>query len=81
MLYFLLIKKKVNLPFVLFRYMKEAIRKTRNAANIKKKVSTHVPCGRLLTSNFVESGLIDFLTKEATFTEYLIPNIGELFTG
>ena len=49
--------------------------------NQEKKVSSNIPFGCLLTDIFVESGLVDFLTKEAKFTEYLIPSVGEPFNG
>ena len=76
MLYYLLAKKKVNLPFVLFSHLKEAIRKSRNTMNQEKNVFSNIPFGCILTDIFVESGLVDFLTKEAKFSEYLISSVG-----
>lgn len=56
-LYFLHKGLKLNLPALLFKYLRDSVRDTRN--NMKPK--TYIPLGRLISDVLIESGLIDHL--------------------
>src|SRR4051812_45875237 len=71
----------MNLPSILFYYPRGIIIKTRTTDNENKKIPPYIPFGRLLTDIFVESCLVIFLTEEATFTEDLVPIIGDHFNA
>ncbi|KAI5396791.1 hypothetical protein KIW84_062858 [Lathyrus oleraceus] len=50
---------KINLPALLFRYLRDSVRETRN--NMKPR--SYIPLGRLLSDVFIEHGLVDELEK------------------
>ncbi|KAI5435958.1 hypothetical protein KIW84_022401 [Lathyrus oleraceus] len=50
---------KINLPTLLFRYLRDSVRETRN--NMKPR--SYIPLGRLLSDVFIEHGLVDDLEK------------------
>ena len=81
MMYLLLSKQRINLPFILFNQQRDSIRKSKTTILPNKKMSPNIPCGRLLTDVFVESGLIKFLIEEANCKEDLTPRIGDSFNG
>ncbi|KAI5402748.1 hypothetical protein KIW84_050378 [Lathyrus oleraceus] len=49
----------INLPVLLFRYLRDSVRETRN--NMKPR--SYIPLGRLLSDIFIEHGLVDALEK------------------
>ena len=50
---------KICLPALLFRYLRDSVRETRN--NMKPR--SYIPLGRLLSDVFIENGLVDHLEK------------------
>ncbi|KAI5445291.1 hypothetical protein KIW84_013501 [Lathyrus oleraceus] len=50
---------KISLPVLLFRYLRDSVRETRN--NMKPR--SYIPLGRLLSDVFIEHGLVDELEK------------------
>jgi hypothetical protein len=50
---------KIFLPALLFRYLRDSVRETRN--NMKPR--SYIPLGRLLSDVFIEHGLVDHLEK------------------
>ncbi|XP_058726196.1 uncharacterized protein LOC131597520 [Vicia villosa] len=80
-MFYIMINQKLFLPYILFNYLRNSITKIRKYINSTKKMPTYIPFGRLLFDIFVESSLIDYLTKEVKFTEDLESNIGESFNA
>ncbi|WP_338309876.1 hypothetical protein, partial [Bradyrhizobium sp. TM233] len=79
MLFFIQDQKKICLPYFLFSYLKECIRKSRTTASIKSAIK-YIPFGRLLSDLFIESGLIQDLIN-AGCTEDLTTIVSDVFTA
>ncbi|XP_057441562.1 uncharacterized protein LOC130733416 [Lotus japonicus] len=62
MLYFIKNEKKICLPYFLFSYLKDCIRRSRTTAAATKSTIKYIPFGRLLFDIFIESKLIKALT-------------------
>src|ERR1044072_7985349 len=56
MLYCLIKKKKICLPFIIFQYLKESTIKSRTTSGENKKMIRYIPFGRLMSDILVESG-------------------------
>ncbi|XP_057426027.1 uncharacterized protein LOC130719417 [Lotus japonicus] len=78
LLYFIKEHTKVCLPYFLFSYLKDCIRKSRTTAPPKSAIK-YIPFGKLLSNFFIESKLIKALTK-AGCTEVLTTIVGDVFT-
>ncbi|KAI5418243.1 hypothetical protein KIW84_042751 [Lathyrus oleraceus] len=59
---------KLCLPALLFRYLRDSVRETRN--NMKPR--TYIPLGRLLSDVFIENGLVDHLEKNKLMEDLAI---------
>ncbi|XP_057444201.1 uncharacterized protein LOC130736384 [Lotus japonicus] len=60
MLYYLDIKFKLCLPYFLFQYLKDAIKKSRTTTTSDKASIKYIPFGRMLSDIFIENGLVKF---------------------
>src|ERR1044072_2432264 len=76
MLYCLKKNKKICLPHILFQFLKDAVFNSRTSSG-KKKVSTNIPFGRLISDILEASRLVDSL-REASITEDLAANVGAI---
>ncbi|KAI5384283.1 hypothetical protein KIW84_071335 [Lathyrus oleraceus] len=59
---------KLCLPALLFRYLRDSVRETRN--NMKPR--TYIPLGRLLSDVLIENGLVDHLEKNKLMEDLAI---------
>ncbi|KAI5437285.1 hypothetical protein KIW84_023411 [Lathyrus oleraceus] len=59
---------KLCLPALLFKYLRDSVRETRN--NMKPK--TYIPLGRLLSDVLIENGLVDHLEKHKLMEDMAI---------
>ncbi|KAI5387729.1 hypothetical protein KIW84_073720 [Lathyrus oleraceus] len=59
---------KLCLPALLFKYLRDSVRETRN--NMKPK--TYIPLGRLLSDVLIENGLVDHLEKNKLMEDLAI---------
>lgn len=66
-LYYIATKKKVNLSALLFQYLRDMVKETRDGS---KNMRNWIPLGRLISNILMESKLIDSLT-EAQMTKEL----------
>lgn len=77
MLYCLETKSKMNLPSILFKYLREMIRDTRNGATKPRK---WIPLGRIISDVLVESQLVKAL-ENVQLSEDLKAELGNPFNG
>lgn len=70
---------KMNLPSILFQYLKETIKFTRIGVIQSKKAKNHIPFGHLLSDIFIENDLVEFLNSEGKHAEDLVQSIGEFY--
>lgn len=77
MLHYLGIRAKMNLPSILFRYLREMIKETKDNDYKPKKL---IPIGRLIFDISVESLLVNAL-EDVGFTEDIHTDVGKLFNG
>ncbi|XP_057418705.1 uncharacterized protein LOC130712905 [Lotus japonicus] len=80
MLYFIKTGQKICLPYFLFTYLKDCIRRSRTTAAATKNTIRYIPFGRVLSDIFVESKLVKDLIN-AGCTEDLSILAGEAFTS
>lgn len=59
---------KLNLPALLFKYLRDSIRDTRN--NMKPR--TYIPLGRLISNVLIESGLVDHLIRHNLMEDVIV---------
>ncbi|KAI5387002.1 hypothetical protein KIW84_073231 [Lathyrus oleraceus] len=59
---------KLFLPALLFKYLRDSVRETRN--NMKPR--SYIPLGRLLSDVFIENGLVDHLEKNKLMKDLAI---------
>ncbi|KAI5429355.1 hypothetical protein KIW84_034094 [Lathyrus oleraceus] len=59
---------KICLPALLFRYLRDSVRETRN----NMKLRSYIPLGRLLSDVFIENGLVDHLEKAKLMQDLVI---------
>ncbi|KAI5435515.1 hypothetical protein KIW84_022077 [Lathyrus oleraceus] len=59
---------KLCLPALLFKYLRDSVRETRN--NMKPR--TYIPLGRLLSDVLIENGLVDHLVKHRLMEDLAI---------
>jgi hypothetical protein len=59
---------KLCLPALLFKYLRDSVRETRN--NMKPR--TYIPLGRLLSDVLIENGLVDHLVKHKLMEDLAI---------
>ncbi|XP_057444104.1 uncharacterized protein LOC130736280 [Lotus japonicus] len=80
MLYFIKTGEKICLPYFLFNYLKDCIRRLRTTAVVTKNTIKYIPFGRLLSDLFVESNLVKDLI-DVGCTEDLSTLTGDAFTS
>ncbi|XP_057443940.1 uncharacterized protein LOC130736110 [Lotus japonicus] len=80
MMFFIKTKQKICLPYFLFTYLKDCIKKSRTTASESKSTIKYIPFGRLLSDIFVESNLVKDLIK-AGCTEDLTTLTGDALTS
>ncbi|XP_057445745.1 uncharacterized protein LOC130737899 [Lotus japonicus] len=78
MIYFIKKRTQLCLPFFVFTYLKECLRKSRTTASEKKAMISYIPFGKILSDIFVESGLVQDLI-DAGCTEDLTATSGDAF--
>lgn len=67
---------KLNLPFLLLKYLRDSIRDTRN--NMKPR--NYIPLGRLISNVLVENGLVDHLIS-LNLMECVTVDVGKPHNG
>src|SRR4051812_1436816 len=72
-LYCIATKKKVNVIYIIFNHMWNAVRDSRNAFRVKK--CTIIPFGRIITNLLVHSKIVENLEAEGTIKN-LVVNTG-----
>ncbi|XP_057452203.1 uncharacterized protein LOC130744024 [Lotus japonicus] len=80
MMFFIKTNQKICLPYFLFTYLKDCIKKSRTTACESKSTIKYIPFERLLSDIFVESNLVNELFK-AGCTEDLTTLTGEALTS
>ncbi|XP_057418971.1 uncharacterized protein LOC130713198 [Lotus japonicus] len=55
--------KPVCLPFLLFNYLKDCVKKSRTIASDNKRLISYIPYGRLLSDIFTQNQLVKTLTE------------------
>ncbi|XP_057448943.1 uncharacterized protein LOC130740368 [Lotus japonicus] len=80
MLYFIKTGQKICLPYFLFNYLKDCIRRSRTTDVVTKNTIKYIPFGRLLSDLFVESNLVKDLIA-AGCTKDLSTLTGDAFTS
>lgn len=63
---------KLNLPSLLFKYLRDSVRDTRN--NMKPR--NNIPLGRLISDVLIESGMVDHLISN-NMMEYVTVDVGK----
>lgn len=69
--------RKVNLHSLLFQYLRDMVKETRDGI---KNMRNWIPLGRLISNILMESKLIDSL-NEAQITKELEPQVGRMFNA
>lgn len=67
---------KLNLPYLLFKYLRDSVRDTRS--NMKPR--NYIPLGRLILDVLIESGLVDHLIS-LNLMEDIIMDVGKPLNG
>lgn len=68
----------MELPIILFKFLRDSIRETRNGSTSKKE--RYIPNGRLISDLLVENGLVDELLVSG-LTKELVKDAGKIFWG
>src|ERR1044072_5711743 len=79
LVYGIIKRQKICLPYFLFHYLKDCIHKSRTTADETKLPKIfYIPFGRLISDILTENGLVDDLRK-TMFLDYLSESVGEDF--
>lgn len=77
MLYYLAKEVKINLPSIVFKYLREMVKEPKNKGSKPRKL---IPLGRLISDIFVKSKLVEEL-EEMNFSKDLYTDVGKPFNG
>src|ERR1044072_6361151 len=81
LVYGIIKRQKICLPYVLFQYLKDCIHKSRTIADETKPPKIfYIPFGRLISDILTENGLVDDL-RNTMFLDYLSESVGEEFNA